>query len=77
MPLIVEFETVRLGPHSKGDDTLAQPQQVEALWQRDWLALYAASMPERIKAATERQQERLAEIVRAVRMRPLSRWAVT
>jgi pyruvate dehydrogenase E1 component alpha subunit len=74
IPLIVEFETVRLGPHSKGDDS-RPAAQVEALWRRDWLALYAASMPERIKAATERQQERLAEIVSAVRMRPLSRWA--
>jgi len=73
MPLIVEFETVRLGPHSKGDDT-RPAAQVDALRQRDWLALCASLTPGRVEAVDERQQERLAQIVRSVRLRPLSRW---
>src|SRR2546430_1889235 len=40
-PLVVEFDTVRLGPHSKGDDA-RDPAQLRELWERDWVARYAA-----------------------------------
>lgn len=75
MPLIVEFETVRLGPHSKGDDTRT-PGEMDALRQRDWLVQYVQQIPERVKAADAHQRERIAHIVRTVRQRPLSTWQV-
>jgi acetoin:2,6-dichlorophenolindophenol oxidoreductase subunit alpha len=34
-PLVVEFLTQRLGPHSKGDDT-RDPSELSRLWERDW-----------------------------------------
>lgn len=34
-PLVIEFETVRLGPHSKGDDTRSE-QQLDLLHKKDW-----------------------------------------
>ena len=73
MPLIVEFETIRLGPHSKGDATRS-PGEMDALRQRDWHVQYARLMPERIKAVDADQRERVAHVVRTVRQRPLSTW---
>ena len=40
-PLVVEFLTVRLGPHSKGDDT-RDPAKMAELQQQDWYLRYAA-----------------------------------
>lgn len=44
-PLVLEVETARLNPHSKGDDTRA-PELVKDLWARDPLALWLASSEE-------------------------------
>lgn len=41
-PLVLEFETRRLGPHSKGDDT-RPAEEVRRLEARDWYARYAAA----------------------------------
>lgn len=72
-PLIVEFETVRLGPHSKGDDTRTQPE-LDQIRERDWCRRIALAEPDRFAAADAAQRERVAELVRAVRSRPLSTW---
>jgi pyruvate dehydrogenase E1 component alpha subunit len=72
-PLVVEFDTVRLGPHSKGDDT-RDAHQLALARQRDWLAALRATDPERVDAARARQRARVARVVEAVRARPLSEW---
>jgi TPP-dependent pyruvate/acetoin dehydrogenase alpha subunit len=72
-PLVVEFETVRLGPHSKGDDTRPR-DELQALRERDWLRLYEQREPERLAAADARQRERIAQVITAVRQQPLSGW---
>jgi acetoin:2,6-dichlorophenolindophenol oxidoreductase subunit alpha len=72
-PLIVEFDTVRLGPHSKGDDT-RDPESREQARARDWYQHYAAALGERLTRADARQRARVAEIIRAVRERPPARW---
>jgi pyruvate dehydrogenase E1 component alpha subunit len=72
-PLIVEFETIRLGPHSKGDDT-RPPEQIALLRERDWLAQYTKLMPGRVAAADAAQRERVGRLVAAVRERPPATW---
>ena len=72
-PLVVEFETVRLGPHSKGDDTRPL-DEVTALRERDWLRRCEQTEPERLMAADTRQRERVAQVICAARSQPLSGW---
>lgn len=71
--LVVEFETVRLGPHSKGDDTRS-PSALKALREQDWFWRYQQSDPERLAAADDRQRRRVAHLIEAVRQQPLSTW---
>ncbi|WP_377271347.1 thiamine pyrophosphate-dependent dehydrogenase E1 component subunit alpha [Peterkaempfera sp. SMS 1(5)a] len=47
VPLVVEFATQRLGPHSKGDDTRSA-EQVERLRAAGWYAGCVARDPERV-----------------------------
>ncbi|MBP2326806.1 pyruvate dehydrogenase E1 component alpha subunit [Kibdelosporangium banguiense] len=65
-PLIIEFDTVRLGPHSKGDDTRDEAE-LHALRQRDWCAAYETAFPElfaEIDARARRTvQNAIAEVV--------------
>jgi TPP-dependent pyruvate/acetoin dehydrogenase alpha subunit len=68
-PLVVEFVTHRLGPHSKGDDT--RPAGRRGL---DWYASYQAEHPgqsSRVEAAARERVDRIAEEVAA---RPPSAW---
>jgi pyruvate dehydrogenase E1 component alpha subunit len=72
-PLVVEFDTVRVGPHSKGDDT-RDAATIERVRLRDWYRRYAAAYPEQFAAADARQRRRVADVVREVAGRPLSTW---
>lgn len=72
-PAVVQFNTARLGPHSKGDDTRS-PEEVERLRAGDWYAALEAAFPAAFRAADERQRRRVAEVVREVESRPLSEW---
>ncbi|GAA4582010.1 thiamine pyrophosphate-dependent dehydrogenase E1 component subunit alpha [Planotetraspora phitsanulokensis] len=72
-PLVVEFATHRLGPHSKGDDT-RDPETVRQARDNDWYRLYAEADPERFARADEAQRARVDAIVREVSARPPSRW---
>lgn len=65
-PLVVEFSTTRLGPHSKGDDSRPAPV-VAAL--PDW---YAGLSGPRFEAIDREQRERVAAVVRDVE----ERWPV-
>ncbi|UBU14006.1 thiamine pyrophosphate-dependent dehydrogenase E1 component subunit alpha [Nonomuraea gerenzanensis] len=70
-PLVVEFVTHRLGPHSKGDDT--RPAEVlAAAAEHDW---YPAVQDERFRQADERIREQVAAVAREVAARPRSVWA--
>ncbi|WP_219461801.1 thiamine pyrophosphate-dependent dehydrogenase E1 component subunit alpha [Nonomuraea rhizosphaerae] len=71
-PLVVEFATHRLGPHSKGDDTRPADRRG-----KDWYAAYRAAHPgqaARIEAAAGERVDRIAEEVAA---RPPSTWTAT
>ncbi|MQY10739.1 1-deoxy-D-xylulose-5-phosphate synthase [Streptomyces sp. RB5] len=68
-PLVVELDTVRLGPHSKGDDT-RPAGEVEAMARRDWYGRYAAEFPERFRAADERWAKEVRRLADEVAARP-------
>lgn len=72
-PLVVEFATHRIGPHSKGDDTRS-PAELRALADGDWYRRYAAEWPDRFALIDARQRARVDEIVAEVTARPLSTW---
>jgi pyruvate dehydrogenase E1 component alpha subunit len=72
-PLVVEFRTVRLGPHSKGDDTRTR-EEVHALRQHDWCGAYEKAFPEQFASADARQTAGLAATVADVLARPPSSW---
>ncbi|WP_203994856.1 thiamine pyrophosphate-dependent dehydrogenase E1 component subunit alpha [Sphaerisporangium rufum] len=72
-PLIVEFITHRLGPHSKGDDTRG-PEELAAARAHDWYGRYAEAIPERFAAADALWRRRVADLVAEVSARPLARW---
>jgi pyruvate dehydrogenase E1 component alpha subunit len=64
-PLVVEFATRRLGPHSKGDD-LRAPDELAGLRAADWYTRCAGPDFERID---REQLARVAAVVRDVTVR--------
>jgi pyruvate dehydrogenase E1 component alpha subunit len=68
-PLVVEFRTQRLGPHSKGDDTRGA-DEMRALHARDWYQRYASSYPEQLRCAERTQRQLIEEVVAEVMARP-------
>nr|ASA49558.1 dehydrogenase E1 component [Actinoallomurus sp.] len=72
-PLVVEFRTYRLGPHSKGDDTRSE-EELTALRAYDWYRAYRESIPDRFEAADGDQRDRIERLVADVMRRPASTW---
>jgi pyruvate dehydrogenase E1 component alpha subunit len=72
-PVVVEFATVRLGPHSKGDDTrsAAQLQQLRAA---DWYEGYRRDHPDQFAVRDRQARAAVAAVVDEVARRPLSVW---
>jgi pyruvate dehydrogenase E1 component alpha subunit len=74
-PLVVEFATHRLGPHSKGDDTRA-PELIRQAEERDWYRRYAARYPDQFGSLDDQQRRRIAAVVHDIAARPPARWEV-
>lgn len=72
-PLVVEFATNRVGPHSKGDDSRPAEVMRHAVAQ-DWYRRYEEQHPEQFAEADRRGRLAIAEAVREVQARPVSRW---
>lgn len=70
--LVVEFRTVRLGPHSKGDDTRT-PTELDQLREQDWYARYSAAEPDRFAVLARQQQALMERIADEVAARPPAR----
>jgi len=68
-PLIVEFVTNRLGPHSKGDDT-RDTGTLQTLKDEDWYVRYGRAYPEQFAAADRRQRDLAERCAREVASRP-------
>ena len=75
-PLVVEFETTRLGPHSKGDDTRPEAQ-VAAARARDWLPAYTAAFPDQLARLDVAVAARIDATFADVESRPQSTWERT
>jgi pyruvate dehydrogenase E1 component alpha subunit len=73
-PLVLEFATVRLGPHSKGDDTRSE-QELRELRQLDWAVRYARHHPDQFAEADAAARARVATVVADVLARPSSTWS--
>jgi pyruvate dehydrogenase E1 component alpha subunit len=65
-PLVVEFATRRLGPHSRGDDT-RPAEELERLRERDWATLYTEAFPDLFARADESARRTVGEVVAWVR----------
>ncbi len=72
-PVVIEFDTYRVGPHSKGDDN-RDPALIAEAEAHDWYRLYAQQYPDAFAASDGRQSARVDAIVREVMERPASAW---
>ena len=74
-PLVIEFRTIRLGPHSKEGDT-RDVAHLARLRRRDWYERYAASHPTQVAAVDAEQRLRVRRVVEEVLARPPADGAV-
>ena len=72
-PLVVEFTTRRLGPHSKGDDP-RPAAELARLRAEDWYPWYAEAYGQTFTAIDARQRARVAAVVSDVTARHESTW---
>jgi len=72
-PLVVEFVTDRLGPHSKGDDT-RDPALLEEIRDRDWYRCYRRAYPDQCSRLEEEADARIGAVIEEVEARGASRW---
>lgn len=72
-PAVVEFDTVRLGAHSKGDDKRDDAATAAAA-ERDWYVRYRRAFPDQFDVADEQQRQHVEELVREVERRPAVGW---
>jgi pyruvate dehydrogenase E1 component alpha subunit len=70
-PLVVEFVTHRIGPHSKGDDTRS-PDEVQRARDNDWLAVYGDA--DQLRRIDARQRRRMSDVVADVLQRSPATW---
>lgn len=72
-PMVVEFLTDRLGPHSKGDDT-RDDDTLARIRRDDWGARYRALHPEQYDRIDRAEHDHVQRIVADVLARPMSTW---
>ncbi|WP_433375434.1 thiamine pyrophosphate-dependent dehydrogenase E1 component subunit alpha [Streptosporangium sp. CA-115845] len=72
-PLVVEFVTHRLGPHSKGDD-VRPADAVRAARDNDWYGRYAHHHPGQFHRIDDAVRAEVRAVADEVAARPLSRW---
>jgi acetoin:2,6-dichlorophenolindophenol oxidoreductase subunit alpha len=72
-PLVVEFFTERVGPHSKGDDS-RDAQWLAQARESDWYPRYARAFADQFVRLDKRQRDRIAEVARMVEAQPPSNW---
>jgi acetoin:2,6-dichlorophenolindophenol oxidoreductase subunit alpha len=70
-PHVAVFHTLRLGPHSKGDDSRA-PAAIARLAERDWLRAAASNDPATFDRLDAKARDRVAQVTATVSARPLA-----
>ncbi|GIH93326.1 thiamine pyrophosphate-dependent dehydrogenase E1 component subunit alpha [Planobispora siamensis] len=73
VPLVVEFATHRIGPHSKGDDTRT-PEEIALAADHDWYTRYAGLFPEAFGRLDREMRELVERAAAEVSARPPSVW---
>ncbi|WP_240196863.1 thiamine pyrophosphate-dependent dehydrogenase E1 component subunit alpha [Nonomuraea lactucae] len=73
VPLVAEFVTHRLGPHSKGDDARPEPAVREAR-EADWLSRYRTAHPAQVERLDHEARTLVDAVADDVAARPPSRW---
>lgn len=74
IPWIVEFDTLRVGPHSKGDDTRA-PQELAKISAMDWYVRFRQSYGDQFARLDAAASSDVARVFAEVAGRPLSSWS--
>jgi TPP-dependent pyruvate/acetoin dehydrogenase alpha subunit len=72
-PLVIEFDTHRLGSHSKGDDTRSL-DAIALMKTRDWHSRYQLSHGKLLGALEENVQVQLTKLQKEVEGRKFSSW---
>lgn len=72
-PLVLEFETNRVGPHSKGDDT-RPPEVLEAIREWDWYTRYQQQSNAQFEAVETKVKANILALVNTIEARPLTQW---
>lgn len=73
LPLVVEFETHRIGPHSKGDDTRPE-EALRQVQEQDWYGRYAAQFPDLWQHWDTRMRTFVDQVADEVIARPPADW---
>lgn len=71
IPTVIEFETVRVGPHSKGDDS-RNSSELAGVQERDWYRQYKRHFPEQFSRLDDRACRQMQDVVADVSARPLA-----
>jgi TPP-dependent pyruvate/acetoin dehydrogenase alpha subunit/pyruvate/2-oxoglutarate/acetoin dehydrogenase E1 component len=72
-PLVIEFETHRLGAHSKSDDT-RHPDVVADMRAAGWYERYRAARPEEFAGVEAQVKNRIAALAEELEKRPPTKW---
>lgn len=72
-PLILEFDTHRVGPHSKGDDT-RDPDELAAIHQWDWYGVYRRNVQAQFERIEAKVQTEMSQLVADVESRSPATW---
>jgi len=73
MPLVIEFETHRLGPHSKGDDS-RDAGTVQMLQAKDWYVCYKRAFPAQLEEIENAVTQVIENVIADVEQRPFAEW---
>lgn len=72
-PLVIEFETNRVGPHSKGDDT-RDIKELERIQKWDWYSAYRQQYPAQFEQLGLKVQTEVSSLIKDVEARELVQW---
>ncbi len=74
-PLVREFKTYRLGPHSKGDDT-RDKETLRAIQAKDWYYLYQSHFSDQLERIERDVKRAVTSVIAEVEQRPLVQWEI-
>jgi acetoin:2,6-dichlorophenolindophenol oxidoreductase subunit alpha len=74
-PLVLEFVTQRVGPHSKGDDTRSL-EELEAIHQWDWYTAYCQNFKTQFEQIEATVQSKLHQLIADIESRPSTTWTL-